>query len=103
MVSILYAGLCMGILLSKAAAGPAYPSPVFADLSAQPCVVPLNCGLLYSLHNNSEVCSHEYTGCDVCSTCCHDWLITDDISARGVPAMNTGGKRVVGCSQRSYS
>ena len=76
MVSILY-GLCMGILLSKAAAGLAYP-----------CVVQLNCGLLYSLHNNSEVCSHEYTGCDVCSTCCHEWLNTDDIFARGVPAMN---------------
>jgi hypothetical protein len=100
----------MGILLSKAAAGPAYPSSVFADLSAQPCVVQLNCGLLYSLHNNSEVCSHEYTGCDVCSTCCHDGLNTDDTSAPGVPAMNaraegiqTRGKRVVGRSQKNHS
>jgi hypothetical protein len=92
-VSILY-GLCMGILLSKAAAGPACPSPVFADLSAQPCIVPLNCGILYLLHNNSEVCSHEYTGCDVCSTCCQGWLNSDDISARVVPSMNVRAESI---------
>jgi hypothetical protein len=39
------------------------------------CPVPLNCGL----HNNTDRCAHKFTGCDVCDTCCHPWLDTDEI------------------------
>jgi hypothetical protein len=39
------------------------------------CDIPLNCGM----HNNTEICGHKYTTCDVCSTCCHEWLKPQEI------------------------
>jgi hypothetical protein len=38
--------------------------------SVAPCEIPLNCGEF----NNSKVCGHTFSGCDVCDTCCHSWL-----------------------------
>jgi hypothetical protein len=43
---------------------------VVIGASVPPCELPLNCGEF----NNSKVCGHTFSGCDVCDTCCHLWL-----------------------------
>jgi hypothetical protein len=43
---------------------------VVTGASVPPCELPLNCGEF----NNSKLCGHTFSGCDVCDTCCHSWL-----------------------------
>jgi hypothetical protein len=52
------------------------------------CEIPLNCGM----YNNSEVCGHKYTICDVCTTCCHEWLKPQSICDGCVADECTSGR-----------
>jgi hypothetical protein len=61
---------------------------VVAGASVPPCELPLNCGEF----NNSKVCGHTFSGCDVCDTCCHIWLKPVDICDGCVQDECTSGR-----------
>jgi hypothetical protein len=63
-------------------------SSSMAECSKTCCEVPLNCGM----YNNTEVCGHKYTICDVCSTCCHEWLKPQSICDGCVAEECTSGR-----------
>jgi hypothetical protein len=65
----------------------------FADASFAPCAQPLNCGE----YNNSRVCNHSFTGCDVCDTCCKSWLKPVDICNGCVSDECTSGRHLDCC------
>jgi hypothetical protein len=52
------------------------------------CDIPLNCGM----YNNTEICGHKYTVCDVCDTCCHVWLKPQSICDGCVADECTSGR-----------
>jgi hypothetical protein len=62
--------------------------PVVTGASGPPCELPLNCGEF----NNSKVCGHTFSGCDVCDTCCHSWLKPVDICDGCVQDECTSGR-----------
>jgi hypothetical protein len=52
------------------------------------CDIPLNCGM----YNNTEICGHKYTICDVCDTCCHEWIKPQNICDACVADECTSGR-----------
>ena len=77
-----FAGYAFGLTFyyEKNSNGADHFHPALASLAVvtgalvPPCEPPLNCGKF----NNSKVCGHTFSGCDVCNTCCHSWLNTSD-------------------------
>jgi hypothetical protein len=63
-------------------------SSSMADCSKTCCDAPLNCGM----YNNTEICGHKYTVCDVCDTCCHVWLKPQSICDGCVADECTSGR-----------
>jgi hypothetical protein len=63
-------------------------SSSMADCSKTCCDAPLNCGM----YNNTEICGHKYTICDVCDTCCHEWLKPQNICDACVVDECTSGR-----------
>jgi hypothetical protein len=67
----------------------------------------LNCGEF----NNSKVCGHTFTGCDVCDTCCKSWLkpvdscnacVKDECASGRHPDCCVSFECVNGQCQRAY-
>jgi hypothetical protein len=64
-------------------------SSSMAECSKVCCAVPLNCGM----YNNTEVCGHKYSTCDVCAACCHPWLKPQNICDGCVADECTSGRQ----------